>query len=73
MRNSLAVELTLAVLVFGFGWMLWKEGISLDTSTWYTVSDGAGRRLTLAGQWYAHVSIPIFQFLFFRWYFRLII
>ena len=70
LRNSLAVELTLVVLVFGFGWILWKEGISLGTSTWYTISAGAGQRLTLAGQWYTHVSIPIFQFLFLRWYFR---
>jgi len=73
LRNSLAVELTLVVLVFSLGWMLWKEGTSLGISTWYTVSDGAGRRLTVAGQWYIHVSIPIFQFLFFRWYFRLVI
>jgi hypothetical protein len=36
-------------------------------------TDGAGWRLTLAGQWYAHVSIPSFQFLFYRWYFRLFI
>ncbi len=73
LRNSLAVELTLVILVFGFAWMLWKEGTSLATTTWYTVSDGTGRRLTLAGQWYAHVSIPIFQFLLLRWYFRLFI
>jgi len=73
LRNSLAVELTLVVLVFSLGWMLWKEGTSLGISTWYTISDGAGQRLTVAGQWYLHVSIPIFQFLFFRWYFRLVI
>jgi hypothetical protein len=73
LRNSLAVEITLVVFVFGFGWMLWQETGSLRTSTWYATVDGAGRRLTLAGQWYAHVSIPIFQFLFYRWYFRLFI
>jgi hypothetical protein len=73
LRNSRAVELTLVVLVFSLGWMLWKEGTSLGISTWYTISDGAGRHLTVAGQWYIHVSIPIFQFLFFRWYFRLVI
>jgi hypothetical protein len=73
LRNSLAVEITFVVLVFGFGWMLWKEGTSLGTSTWYTISDGAGWRLSMAGQWYAHVSIPVFQFLYLRWYFRLFI
>jgi hypothetical protein len=73
LRNSLAVELTLVVLVFGLGWMLWKEGMSLGASSWYAVSDFGSQRLSLAGQWYAHVSIPIFQFLLLRWFFRLFI
>jgi len=73
LRNSLAVESILAVGVFGFGWMLWTETSSLTTSTWYTIVDPAGRHSTLAGRWYLHVSIPIFQFLFYRWYFRLFV
>ncbi len=73
LRNSLGVELTLVVLVFGLGWMLGKEALSLGTPTWYAVSDGAGQHLTAAGQWYIHVSIPIFQFLLLRWYFRLFV
>jgi hypothetical protein len=71
LRNSLAVELILVVGVFGFGWMVWTETSSLATSTWYTIVDPAGRRWTLAGRWYTYVSLPIFQFLFYRWYFRL--
>jgi len=73
LRNSLAVELVLAVAVFGFGWMVWTETSSLATSTWYAIVDPAGRHFTLAGRWYIHLSIPIFQFLLFRWYFRLFV
>jgi len=73
LRNSLAVEVILAVGVFGFGWMVWTETSSLTTSTWYTIVEPAGRRFTLAGRWYSHVSIPIFQFLFYRWYLRLFV
>jgi hypothetical protein len=73
LRNSLAVELVLVVFLFGVWWMIWKEGLSLTTSTWYAIADATGRRLTIAGQWYAHVSIPIFALLFFRWYFRLFV
>ena len=73
LRNSLAVESILAVGVFGFGWIVWTETSSLTTSTWYTIVDPAGRRFTFAGRWYLHVSIPIFQFLFYRWYFRLFV
>ena len=35
-------------------------------------ADG-GYRLTPAGWWLAYVSVPLFQFLLFRWYFRVFI
>ena len=34
---------------------------------------GDGTRLTLAGAWYGYVSLPLFQFLLCRWYYRLFI
>ena len=73
LRNSLAVELIMMVGVFGFGWMLFQSASGLASSTWYAIVDGTQHRLTSAGQWYVHVSIPIFQFLLFRWYFRLFV
>jgi hypothetical protein len=73
LRNSLAVEITMVVFVFGFGWTIWQGGSGLTGSTWYAIVDGASYHLTGAGQWYVHVSIPIFQFLIFRWYFRLVV
>jgi hypothetical protein len=53
--------------------MIWSETSSLTTSTWYAIVDPAGRHWTLAGRWYIYVSLPIFQFLFYRWYFRLFV
>jgi len=74
LRNSVIVELILVVSVFGVGWMgLGTMLGGLTTSTWYALVEPAGRHLTLAGQWYGHVSIPIFQFLLLRWYFRLLV
>ena len=32
-----------------------------------------GSSLTLAGMWYGYVSLPLFQFLLIRWYFRMFI
>jgi hypothetical protein len=37
------------------------------------VPTGTGSSLSLAGIWYGYVSLPIFQFLMLRWYFRLFI
>jgi hypothetical protein len=31
------------------------------------------RKLPLAGAWYGYVSVPILQFLVFRWYYRILI
>jgi hypothetical protein len=39
--------------------------------TWHTPDAGAG--LTLAGWWYAFVSVPVFQFLLFRWLYRMLV
>src|SRR5215471_1611823 len=35
--------------------------------------DATGRHLTLAGSWYVYVSLPLFQFMLLRWYFRIFI
>lgn len=44
-------------------------GASALSGTWFRPE--AGRGLTLVGYWYAFVSLPIFQFLLFRWIYRM--
>ncbi len=74
LRNSVIAEIVLLVLVYGVGVLVvWRHYLTLDTTTWYaTPSDGTSK-LTLAGMWYGYVSLPIFQFLLCRWYFRVVI
>jgi hypothetical protein len=45
----------------------------INFSTWYGFASGSGHRLTLAGWWYAIVGAPLFQFLAWRWLWRLAI
>ena len=52
---------------------VWRHYVALDTSTWYATTAAEGSTLTTAGMWYGFVSLPIFQFLLIRWYFRLFI
>jgi len=73
LRNSVAVELALVFLAFGLGWWLWRGWSGLEQSTWFGVVEGGQARSTLAGWWYVHVSLPIFQFLLYRWYFRIFV
>jgi hypothetical protein len=70
LRNSVLAEVLLIAFVYGVGVLVvWRQYVALDTATWYAT----GSQLSLAGMWYGYVSVPIFQFLLCRWYFRLFI
>jgi hypothetical protein len=74
LRNSLLAEALLIAVVYGVGILIiWRQYLALDTATWYATPSAEGSKLTLAGIWYGYVSLPIFQFLLVRWYFRLFI
>jgi len=74
LRNSLLAEILLIALVYGVGVLIvWRQYLALDTATWYATPTAAGSELSLAGIWYGYVSLPLFQFLLCRWYFRLFI
>lgn len=70
-RNSVALEVSLLVLVYTLGLWLWRSDIAVGVATWYAVPEGEHLNLTLPGYWYAYVSIPIFQFILLRWYMRI--
>jgi hypothetical protein len=74
LRNSVVAEVMLIVLVYGVGiWVVWRHYAALVTPTWYGLPEGGELRLQLAGWWYLLVSLPLFQFVLVRWYFRLFI
>jgi hypothetical protein len=53
--------------------IVWRHYSALGAASWYATPSAAGSRLSFAGMWYGYVSLPIFQFLLIRWYFRLAI
>jgi hypothetical protein len=74
LRNSVLAEVLLIAFVYGVGVMIvWRHGMALDIATWYLTPTAEGSKLSLAGMWYGYVSIPVFQFLLLRWYYRLFI
>lgn len=74
LRNSLWAEAILIALVFLVGPYLNSVNFEpVQGNTWRAASAGAGSGLSPAGTWFNYVSMPIFQFLLCRWYFRLII
>lgn len=74
LRNSLAAELLLIVMIFMLGIPM-REYLAVEASTWAARSASGGGPATVspAGWWQAFVSVPLFQFLLLRWYFRVFI
>jgi hypothetical protein len=74
LRNSVLAEVLLIAFVYVVGILIvWRHYTALATATWYAVPTSGGLKLSLSGMWYGYMSLPIFQFLLMRWYFRIFI
>jgi hypothetical protein len=74
LRNSITAEVLLIALVYVVGvGFVWRTQLALDVASWYGVSAGGKWQPSLAGWWMGFVSLPLFQFVLLRWYFRLFI
>ena len=75
LRNSAVAELVLIALVYGVGvTLLWRPLVALtSTTTWYARPIDGVTKLSVTGVWYAYVSLPVFQFVLVRWYYRILV
>jgi hypothetical protein len=74
LRNSITAEVGMIAFVYVVGvGIVWRTQVALDTSTWYGVAADGKLQPSLAGWWLGLVSLPVYQFLLLRWYFRLFI
>ena len=74
LRNSVLAELLLIGVVYVVGiQVFWRHYGAFQTATWYGTPTAGGLKLSFTGIWFLYVSLPIFQFLLLRWYFRLFI
>lgn len=70
-RDSVFAEIFIILLVFTVGHAVATEYIPIGISSWYASRINNVMHLTTAGYWYVYVSLPIFQFILLRWYFRM--
>lgn len=74
LRNSITAELLLIAFVYFVGaGVVWPTQLSLDVTSWYGVPTDGTLQPSLAGWWLRCVSLPLFQFMLMRWYFRMFI
>jgi hypothetical protein len=70
-RDARAAGIAVLVLAYVASYNA-VSGFTLQSgSTWFKAEPGHG--LTLVGYWYALVALPIFQFLLFRWVYRMVV
>jgi hypothetical protein len=72
-RNSIIGEIVLLAFVFTGGIWIWWHGVATDVASWYAWPQGGRMHLTRAGYWFAFACVPIFQFVWLRWYIRILI
>jgi len=72
-RDSALVEVALVALTIALILSGVRSDLPNDASNWRMTSAGTDERFTAAGWWYIVVSLPVFQFLCWRWCWRLLI
>jgi len=72
MRDSTAAEVGILVLA-ALSAILVLDVFPLNFSTWRSIVSASGHARTLAGWWYLVVGVVLFEFLLWRWLWRLFI
>jgi hypothetical protein len=74
LRNAWIAEAGMMVLIYAIGYkVVWQQSMAVDTTAWFTEPAFGKGELSLAGIWFRYVSLPLFQFLFLRWFYRIFI
>ena len=74
LRNSIVAEVLLIAIVYGVGiFVVWRYYMVLDVPTWYATPEAGRVQPKLAGWWYFFVSLPVYQFILLRWYYRFVV
>lgn len=72
-RNSVILEILMIAIVYVVGVnYIWRNLTAVNADVWFAPSTPGGKP-PLAAYWLLYVSLPFFQFILLRWFFRLII
>jgi hypothetical protein len=69
-RDSIIAEVVLVILVYVTTIIGFKE-TAVHVTTWYATQTETGSSLTMAGWWLLGFCTPLYQFLVYRWLWRL--
>jgi hypothetical protein len=72
-NRSPVVSIILLGFILLIGHQIWQDGFRIRTGIWYGEQTDSAMVLTSAGFWYVWCAIPIFQFVLYRWYLRMVL
>jgi hypothetical protein len=74
LRNSVIAEIAMIAIVYGVGVLvIWRTYFTVPVPSWYGVFTDGSFQPSLAGWWFGLISLPLWQFILLRWYFRLFV
>jgi hypothetical protein len=74
LRNAIWAEVLLIAMVYVIGvGFVWRTQTALTVAGWHGAPINGHWQMSIAGWWLVCVSLPLFQFLLLRWYFRMFI
>jgi hypothetical protein len=72
-RDSRLAEGVIVVLAYVAGWIWFRNELKAGSPGWHAREDASGLHFLPAGLWYVFMSIPFYQFLIYRWIYRMIL
>lgn len=68
LRNAIFPAVAILVIAFAPSMFSWRDDLLRHGfSSWHTIPSASGESLSLAGWWFAVISVPFFRLLLFRW------
>jgi hypothetical protein len=72
-RESRLAEAVIVVLAYVAAWIWFRNELRTGEAGWHAREDSTGLHFLPAGIWYVFASIPFYQFLIFRWIYRMLL
>jgi len=72
-RESRLAEGIIVILSFVAAWIWFRNELRTGEAGWHAREDATGLHFLPAGIWYVFASIPFYQFLVYRWIYRMIL
>jgi len=72
-RESKLAEGIIVILSFVAAWIWFRNELRTGEAGWHAREDATGLHFLPAGIWYVFASIPFYQFLIYRWIYRMIL